>query len=229
MRSALPFLLLFLTACAEFPLAAREPAAIEEIVQFGEVEIKKSKVKIFPPTGREGSLRHFFYLELRDANGKLVDCDPADVSLQMENGSKLKFKLERSNKGKYYLTLLDSINLAQIKLKVLIRNVPLPQEVRMVLKKPDRNKSWVKAIRSEQSGYRLKLFLSDANGKAVNVPQAPEIIVEGQAVVDNLERVGEGTWEFDLTYPNTNQIIYVSIRAHGTYMADMFRLQHIEK
>lgn len=213
-------------SCSQSPV--RSPASLEAI-EFGEVDPTKSRVKIFPPEVRKEIVRYFFFLELKDSSGNLVDCDPEEITLRNSKGQKVPFLVERSMRGKFYVTLQRTESSPELKLKVYVRNMPLNQQVNLVFKKADRNKSWVKAVRSERNGIKLRLFLGDAKGKPVEIPSVPEIVLDGQAQIDNMERVGEGTWEFDVVYPNSNQVIYISVRAYGKYMPDMFRIQHIEK
>lgn len=228
MRLGLIITCLLLISCSQAP-PLRGPASAEEDIFYGEIDTKKSVVKVFPPEVQKDNVRYFFFLELKDLSGKHVDCDPSEITLKRSNGQKVAFQVERSMRGKFYVTMEETTQISQLKLKVFIRNVPLKQEVKLLFKKADQNKSWLKAVRSERNGIKLRLFLGDSKGKPVEVPSEPEIVIEGNAQILNLERVSEGTWEFEVVYPNYNQVIYISVRAHGKYMPNMFRIQNIER
>ncbi|HXH75525.1 MAG TPA: hypothetical protein VNJ08_11200 [Bacteriovoracaceae bacterium] len=228
MRLAYLFLILFLCACSQVPLI-RGPASIETSVFVSEFDPKKSSVKVFPSHINDKNFRYYLYVELKDSNGQFVDCESGEIQLKQENGKKVHFELKRVLRGRYYLTLNENAQTKDVKLNLFVRKIQLKQEMKLFLKKADRNKSWVKAIRAERNGLKMKLFLGDAKGKPVELPTPPEILLNGAGEIENLVHVGAGTWEFDLIFPNSNQIIYISVRAHGKYMADMFRIQHIEK
>jgi hypothetical protein len=41
--------------------------------------------------------------------------------------------------------------------------------------------------------------------------------------------VKEGVWEFTISYPGVNQILYVTLKANGVELERLFRFQHVEK
>jgi hypothetical protein len=218
---------LFLYACSQGAL--RSPASPEADYLQGGIDSEKSSIKIFPPEIYGSNFRYYFYLELKDDHGKYVDCDLSEVVLKEASGQQLAFKFERSSRGRYYLSVEDVATNDNLTLDLFIQDMPFRKQVKLVSKKADRNKSWLRVVATERDGLKLRLFLGDSNGEAINVPSEPEIIIDGDAQMKNLEQVGDGTWEFSLVYPNTNQVIYISARVHGIFMANMYRIQHVEK
>ena len=78
---------------------------------------------------------------------------------------------------------------------------------------------------------KFRLTLADKQGKGVEIPTIPEIIVEpgSSGDVENLEHIKEGVWEFTVHYPEHNIIMYINVRAHGVYLEKLYRFQHVEK
>jgi hypothetical protein len=75
----------------------------------------------------------------------------------------------------------------------------------------------------------LRLTLRDRRNLPVEMQQSPEIILEGIGEVSGLKMVKAGVWEFTISYPEVNQILYVSLRANGVKIERLFRFQHVEK
>jgi hypothetical protein len=67
MKLGIYLLFFLLQACSQAPV--RGPASTDIEFFFGEIDIKKSQVKVFPPELNGRNYRHYFYLELKDKDG----------------------------------------------------------------------------------------------------------------------------------------------------------------
>lgn len=226
MKLSLLIILFLVTACSN--VVVRNPASLETEHKFGEVDFLKSKVKIFPPEIDKKVFRKFFYLELKDADGKFIDVKEREIKL-LHNDSPVSTKVERTLRGRFYVTLEGLVDHLERKIDLYVKNRPMTKDLKVVFKKASRRYSKIKILHPQAKGKRMQLFLADSNGKPLEIPSKPEIIIEGQGEVEDLEHIGEGKWEFDLVFPDTNSIIYISVRAHGVYLESLFRIQHIEK
>jgi hypothetical protein len=218
-------ILLILQACSQAPL--RSPATYETEFFFAEIDTKKSNVKLFPPEIEGEIYRKYFYIELKNSTNQYVDCEEHEVNLR-RGKERLPFRLERLARGRYYVIHEGRIDFDESKIALSIQNVPL-KEAKLSLKTPNRKNSYIKKIHPDLKGVKLELFLADAKGKGLTLSHSPEIILDGIGTIENLEITGKGKWQFDLVFPNTNTVIYLSVRANGVVLEDLYRIQYIEK
>lgn len=221
-------LLIFLIGCAsERPV--RKIASVDTIVKIGQVDLKKSSVQIFPAVAADDGLWYYFYVQLRDTDGKYIDADPSDIGLKTDKGKPVPFKLERLLVGRYYLTLEKTADISSVQMDFFIQGKKLKEQFKMQMRLPDKAHSKITIVKNTIERITFRLRLADKLNQPVEIPDRPEIILEGVGSVENIKHVHEGIWEFSLIYPNENQIMYFSVRAHGVYLNKLFRYQHVEK
>jgi hypothetical protein len=221
-------LILFLSSCASH-VKDRKPASFATQEIFGEVNLSKSNFKIFPPQLVENEFLYYFFLELKNDSGDFIDCPESEIEVKNSQQESLSFHLERVLRGRYYITVNEKTSGAKEKFDFYINNKLLRKSVKLNQAKIAREKSWLKPLFSTQNGIRFRLFLGDRSGKPVEPMTSPDIIITGAALVEDFQHIKEGVWEFNLSIPNYNQVIYLSVRAQGAYLADLYRIQHIEK
>lgn len=167
-------------------------------------------------------------MQLKDVNGKFVDCGPEEFSLKSKKGKKLNYSFERSLKGHYFLTIHSSeLNVKHINL--FVQNKPLMEQFKLQLNRPVPVHTKMKIIKNAENTLSVELLLRDKENKPVELPERPEILLEGAGHIENLQHVGEGIWHFEVKYPEENQIMYFSIRAMGVKIPNLYRYQHVEK
>lgn len=226
MKWAIGFLLLAIGSCAEIPV--RNPAAENRsIIKIGEVDTQNSSAHIF--SSHEGEIfQHFIVLNLQDKNKTLIDCEPEDVLVKSLKGVNYPFEIERNVIGKYYLKLKGHEKLTE-ELKVSIQGKLLKKNLKLESRTADFRATKVKIIKKKSGFSLLQIDLRDAHGKSVELPSPPEIILEGLIEIQDIKHIKDGKWQFTLIYPEQNFIGYISIRAHDTYLKDLFRFHHVEK
>lgn len=219
----LPIVPLFmLLSCASRP---ERNVASEVAVLFGHVDTNQSLVKLFPVES-DGAKSSYFYLELRDGEKKLVDVELRDIMVRNHRGE-LEAKIQRISEGKYEIHVLKEISrLKQI--QFLVQNKRLKFSL-IHLQKPSRENSSLTILSNVDHRLKLKLTLRDKHGHPLDMPQAPELLIEGNGVISELEPIEKGIWHLSLTYPDDNLIFYFSVRANGVYLERLLRFQHLEK
>lgn len=193
-------------------------------MEIGEVDIKLSKVKIYSDSGHPDL--HHFYLEIRNSGKMLVDVELRDIVIK-EGRKPLNIYIRRISVGRYEVEV-DKPNLNFSALKFTIQEKPLKHQL-VRLKKPVRENSSIVIISNENHRFKARLTLKDKNGSSFEVPHIPEIIFAGIGDVSELKSVRPGVWEFEIIYPEDNQIIYLSVRANGVLLYKLLRYQHVEK
>lgn len=227
MRLAYLFILIsLLLACSRAPV--RKLASLESDFSYGSIDPQASQVKAFPPEVEGSKYHYYLYLELKDPSLKPVDIYTNDISIVSRKKKVFPFSLKRMSRGNYYLALEVTEKAGSDELTLFIQNKEI-KEFRVVLKQPDFSRSSLNIIQKDRHSLRMRLFLSDSNGVAIHSLVAPDLIIEGEAIAENLEQIGEGLWEFDIRFSDENQIIYVSVRSQGSYLKHLFRYLHIEK
>lgn len=217
------FLILFLlVSCASRP---ERHIASQEVVELGEVNASKSLLRLYPPENSE-QVQHYFYLELKNNTGRLVDVDAGDISVGNRAGS-TNFGVLRLGKGKYQIEVNEEFNelshlMFSVQGKTLKNNLVL-------LPPPSQKKSQIMILSNQRHELKLRLLLKDKQGKAAEMAQAPEIIFEGHGEVTEPRMVEKGVWEFSVIYPELNQIFYISVRGNGAHLRRILRHQHVEK
>ena len=228
MKQLVPFILfLLLVGCAS-PPALRKPSS-EASFRFGEIDTLKSRVQIFPAIISNGELVHYFYLQLKDQEGKFVDCDPSEISPVTHKGQPIPFKYERLLTGRYYVTIPQSPDMNYGELNFFIKDKLLKEQFKLYLQQPDKSHAQVSLVKNDKNKMTLRLRLADKANRPVALPDTPEVLLDGLGFVEELKLIDEGIWEFSVIYPEQNQIMYFSIRAHGAYFERIFRYHHVEK
>lgn len=224
--SAIALITLFVS-CSRIPI--REIASVDSDYNCGEVNLKNSSVRLFRPEVKEEISLYNFYLQLKNSHGEYVDCESKSLVLKNKKREKIPFVLERSLKGRYYISVKVNSNKISDKLDFFIDGRLLKEHLKMALKHPDPKFSKIKILNKKLNEFHMELYLGDSKGKPIQTSTAPEFIVEGHASVEDVRMISKGVWEFNLVYPERNEIIYISVRANGTYLERMFRIQHIER
>ena len=226
MRVILVTILGFLVSCSTVG-PVRKIASVEAV--FSEIDFKKSVVQIFPPVESEGSLKYFFYIQLKSADGKFSDASPMDIALKDKSGKVHDYTVDRILPGRFYVSLKKTHGVSTSHLDFFVKGKALKEQVKLSMSTPDRSHSSIKVVGSDDHRLTLQLRLADKNNRAVALPDHPEIILEGLGTIENLSHVSEGVWEFSIVYPEENQIMYMSVRAMGIRLHNIFRYQHVEK
>jgi hypothetical protein len=203
----------------------------EDLSEFrtGEVNFSKSLVQVFPSDLKEGIASYYIFVQLRDTDEKYVDVERREFSIRTLRGEEVDFKFERVLPGRFYLTIEKEEGHHWQELNLFLQGRPLKEQFIVQMKKPHRAHSKIIRLKNMSARLTLRLELKDRQNRPVEVPEWPEISVEGEGVVQEIVHMGEGVWEFTVIYPNENQIIYVSVRAGGVFLRRLYRYQHIEK
>jgi hypothetical protein len=220
MRIILLLSLISFISCALRP--GRNIASVTPIV-FAEIEAKECLVKMFPrEVGRPNILQ--FYLELRNITKDLVDVELKEI-LVKDNKKILSGHIRRISKGRYEVEVRKSKFKA---LKFLVQNHSIKHQV-VIYKNAVRKKSSIVILSDENYRMKARLILKDKNDAALEVQRDPEIIFMGLGSVTQPVMIETGVWEFDIEYPEENQIIYISARVNGVLLERLLRFQHVEK
>ncbi len=206
----------------------RRPSS-ESLFRFGEVDAQKSRVQIFPAVISNKELVHYFYLQLKDREGKFIDCESSEISLVTHSGQPIPFEFERLLAGRYYVTVKQTSEVNFGELNFFIRDKLLKEQFKLYLKKPDKSHTQVFLVKNDKNKMTLRLRLADKSNRPVALPDTPEVLLDGLGFIEELKLIDEGIWEFSVIYPEQNQIMYFSIRAHGAYFERIFRYHHVEK
>lgn len=228
MRIGLLLLIFALLGCAsKVVIPERKVASDAGQIKIGLIDHKRSTVQIFPAVAADDGLWYYFYVQLKDASGNYIDSDPRDIILKNHKGERLKFKYERLLVGRFYLTLEKTLDISSTQLDFYIQNRPLKEQFKLDMRHPDRTKSSITLVTKTENELVFRLRLADKLNQPVELPEKPEILLEGNGILSELKHVSEGVWEFSLNYPDENQIMYFSARAQGVYLANLLRYQHV--
>jgi hypothetical protein len=215
--------LLFLISCASRP--SRTVASLAPVeIHTKEIDAKQSRVQAYYQDEKNPG-KQLFYLELRDAQNQLADAELTDFMLK-SGKQKLDFLVRRWAQGKYQVELPVANN--STGLQFLVQGKKLNYQSAK-LPSPDAASSRLEIISNLNHVLRMRLTLKDRTKNFLELKLPPEIILEGSGQISDLEKTGDGTWEFELSYPEENQIMYFSIRANGIYLERLLRYQHVEK
>lgn len=215
--------LLLLLGCAFDP--ERHISSVEEPIVLGVADLAQSEVRYLPPETSEHDNQQLFLLSLRDSSGTAVDIDTYGLKI-LRNRLHLPHQIERISLGRYTL-MLSSESLDDVVLKLDGKYFSLKQPRKS---QPYLKQSSASITQNERSQFTLRILLKDKKGKPVLLEDLPEIIFDGADVhVRELNLVSTGVWEAKIQYPEENFILYVSIRANGVLLHNIYRYQHIEK
>jgi len=207
----------------------RLPANDQKIASTAELDLKGTTLKVFPPVLEGNYFRFHFFFETRDVHNQLTDFKVDDLRIFTDRKKLIKFEVQKVSLGKYYLNFRHTINNSELGLSFFLKNQLIHKIPNFSLSLVDNSKSWIKAYGLIQDGVRLRLFLSNDKGNLIKPLVPPEIIVSGEAEITDFKETDQGLWEFNLLYPNYNQIIYLSVRTQGSFIGQIYRFQHIEK
>jgi len=225
-----PFLILFIfliTGCASDP--EKQVRKIASMSRPAIYDHSKSLVNIFPAVAADEGIWYYFYVQTKDSFGRFIAIDTSDIEIRTRKGKKIPFKVEQLLNGRYYLTLEKTSDFSSAELDVFVRGKALKEQFKLNMRQPDQKNSTIKLLKNSQNKLVFLLRLADKKNQPVEIPDKPEIILEGIGNVEDLKHVSEGTWEFSIIYPEQNQIMYFSVRAMGVYLSNIYRYQHVEK
>jgi len=220
-------------SCSHRPAGSpdREVAAVTELsLNYGDIDHKKSSVKLFPPEFEGGYYKYYFYVELKDQQNKFVDCDPGEIVLKNDKGALVNFELERLFTGRYYVIVEAPKQIVPKNIHFSVRDKPIQEKFRLVLQGPPvLEKSGIRMLVKENHQVTMQLILKDANGRPATLGAGPEVILEGDGFLGDVVQMKDGIWEFTINYSEQNHIMYISVRAQGVYFHNLYRFQHVEK
>lgn len=227
MRGPLLFLILLSASCAtESPV--RNPSSLDTLVEKGVIDPSKSVVQVFPPYEQSGKIFSYLFVQIKDADGRYIDCVSDEVRISDQKKKTVSFKYERLSKGKFYL-ILEKADLRHDAIDIVIQGKPLMSKLRLYARTPHMRHSSLRILEESAHKLTLELRLKDENNEIVELPGSPEILVDGPVSLSSLTPTGPGIWTFSVEYPDENQIIYFSVKAHGATLPQLFRFQHVEK
>lgn len=222
------FILLFLIMSCASEKSLRRPASEHTVFKVGEVNQKRSSVQIFPSVAADQTLWYYFFVQLKDENGKFIDTEIDDIVISSK-GKKLKFSADRLLTGRYYLLVEKTADISSTELAISVQGKSLKTQHKLNLRQPVKSHSSLKLLKNESNRLTFRLRLADKKNQPVEMPDRPDIDIEGEANVEDLVHLGEGIWEFSVLYPEDNQILYISVRAMAVKFNRMYRYQHVEK
>lgn len=230
MRALSILLLILLASCASPPKKIRRPASAPiKVLVPAELDLKKSMVQIFPAIAADNGIWYFFYVQLKDSRGNYIDCEPSEIELKTHKGASVAFKYQKILTGRYYLTLEKTAEISSAQMDFFVKGKALKEQFQLSMRLPDKSKTTIKLLRNERNVISFQLRLADKDNQPVETPDQPEILLEGEGHVEEMRHISEGVWEFSVIYPEENQIMYFSVRAHGVFLGKLFRYQHVEK
>lgn len=228
MRVGTYLILLFLISCAS-KKPVREIAYVNSAVENLGIDLSKSLVNIHPATAADNGVWYYFYIQLKNSDGKYVDTDLSDFKLKNSKGQSIDFKIERVLRGRYYITIEKTAEINSSQIDFFVKNKLLKEKLKLQMMTPSLVNTRLILVHDSNHRAVFRLKLLDKDNKPVELPDWPEIIIDGTATIEDLKHIGEGIWEFTVVYPEENLVLYFSVRALGTYFNNILRYQHIEK
>lgn len=223
---ALCALFLFIS-CSHHDGQYRLPASYQEVVLFGDHDLKQSSVKVFPPEYLEKITRHYYYVELKDEKGMYIDRDLHEFEIR-ENKKIHEIKVDRILRGRYYLILDADKNLSTGQLDFYVAGMKLRESFRLGMKPAHAKHTKMRKLVAKKNRAKFELVLKDEKGRFVETPEPPEIIINSDAEIEKIEHMGSGIWHITLRYPYGNQLFYISVRSHGIEFKNLFRFQYVD-
>jgi hypothetical protein len=223
----IPFL--FLVSCAhEHDGQYRMPASYAELVLYGDHDLAKSSVKVFPPEHHEKFTRHFYYVELKDEKGMYIDRDLHEIEVKIKK-KKLDAKIERVLRGRFYVHFDADKRLSKGQLDFYVAGKKLRESFKLGLRPAHASHTKMRKLRATKGRAKFELVLKDKNGRLVETPNEPEIIADSGAQVSKLEHMGNGIWHITMTYPRGNHLFYITVRSYGVEFKNLFRFQYVDR
>ena len=171
------------------------------------------------------------FLETKDAKSQSIDIDMDLVHLRRVGSKKnLERKIQRANKGQYYIRWKAFSSKEEIVLDVIYNKKKiLSSLVYKNEEKADFKKSSLTIKKREHTTFDLELKLVNKNNKPLKVFITPEIILEGSGHLSELKQTGPGVWHFSVVIPQENQILYFGVQLNGQRGGRLLRFQHVEQ
>jgi hypothetical protein len=225
MRPLLIILILFAVGCA----SKKPERKIASEPRPNIYDHSKSLVNIFPAVSADDGIWYYFYVQTKNTLGQFTHIDPSEIEVRTSKGKKIPFKSEQLLRGRYYLSIEKTPEFSSAQLDIFVRGKALKEQFKLNMRHPDKSNSSIKIVKNSRNKLTFRLRLADKKNQAVEIPEKPEIILEGIGNIEDLKQSSEGTWEFSIIYPEQNQIMYFSVRAMGVYLSNLYRYQHVEK
>ena len=207
----------------------RVPSSEAEAIRFGDHDIIQSSVKEFPPQHEEKITRHFYFVELKEQTSSYVDRDLHEFEVRVKK-KKLPIRVERVLRGRYYVILEAEKGLSTSQLDFYVAGIKLRESFKIGLKPAHESHSKIRLIKAWKTKAKFELILRDKNDRWVETPVPPEVIIpEYDVTVNKVEHMGNGIWQVTVSYPQGNQLFYLSVRSHGVYFKNLFRFHYVEK
>lgn len=227
MRPLIVLLIFLVTSCAaDKERQARKIASMSRPIIY---DHSKSLVNIYPAVSVDDGIWYYFYVQTKDTYGRFISIETNDIEIKTRKGKKVPYTLEQVLSGRYYLTIAKTSEFSSAELDVFVRGKPLKEQFKLSLHYPDKANTTIKLVKNSRHKIKFQLRLADKQNKPVQIPDQPEIILDGMGNIEDLRQIKEGTWEFSIVYPEQNQIMYFSVRAMGIYFTNIYRYQHVEK
>lgn len=227
MRIIILILLMLSVSCA-LRAPQRHIANIDVAEKYGAHDSKRSLVQIFPSQNLK-EISFYLYVQLKDKNGKFVDAKPNEFQLKTRKGSKISFDFERVLVGRYYLSILKNQKIESHDLDLFVQGRVLKEQFKLQMNRPHEKHTKLKLLKNNRNLLHFELRLADSKNRPLEVPEKPEILLDGPGVVEEMKHIKEGVWQFKVKYPDENHITYFSVRSMGITFQKLYRYQHIEK
>lgn len=229
MRTVLLLFLISISSCSNLGPQRKIASYEEPKIKMGEVDFTRSKVLIYPAKEMEEDISYYLYVELKNSEGKYVDCDQKDLALRLKEGKKIDFDFHRALVGRYYLKIEKEEDVKAKNINLYYKEKPLKEQFKVHFNKPHKSNTKITLVSNQEYRLTLRLRFADKNNHSIELPEAPEIWIDGQGIIEDVKHLKEGVWEFSILIPDENQIMYISARAMGVSFRNLYRFQHIEK
>jgi hypothetical protein len=171
----------------------------------------------------------YFHLQFKNELGENVDIQLEELQVFSNLGLENQYKISRTSRGVYNLTF-EKLDLKKIKvIELFYQKVLLKKQKLISWVLPVKKYSSLTLISNPEGKLNFELRLADGQKYPVDLPEPPEIIIDGKAKLEILQPVKKGVWFLRVSYPEENQIIYISVRVLGVSFDNFYRYQHVEK
>jgi hypothetical protein len=103
---------------------------------------------------------------------------------------------------------------------------PLKEQFKLEMSIPDRATSTIKILANKGNVIKFQLRLADDRNKPIETLDQPEILMDGgHGTLEGVKKMAKGIWEFNVVYPEVNQIMYFSVRSQGILLQKLLRYQ----
>ena len=100
-----------------------------------------------------------------------------------------------------------------------------PASVELVGAEPSIARSEWKLVSKAESQRTYLLTIKDREGKVIETVSSPEMLLEGDVLLNKIENAGIGKWKVTFDFPGDQSVIRVGFRI-GEYRVDHFRRIH---